>query len=129
MTIDYNNLFKVIIANPDKSFEKHEIVKLLICMKLIDKHKSEKSYIRIYTEFVIKDGKKCDIYYENLKEKSAYIFEIQKIDGLQWQKELTNFYKNFNVNYLRTTDLIIIRLKELSNNIDELSEQLNTYIF
>lgn len=126
--IDFNNLYKIRIANPDKSFEKHEIVKLLLVMKLLTKHKREKRYVHIYTEFVIKDGKKADVYYENLKEKSAYIFEIQKEDSKIWKDEIMEFYKDFNVASFKTTDLIIIRLKDLDNDLIKLSEQLETYI-
>jgi hypothetical protein len=97
-------------------------------MKLLDKHKKEKSYIHTYTEHVLKEGKKCDIFYENIKEKAGYIFEIQKIDGKDWEKNLVNFYKDFNLSYLNSVDLIIIKLKELPNDINKLSEELEKFI-
>lgn len=128
MSIDFNNLYKVRIANPSKSFEKHEIVKLLICMKILDKHHNEKSYIHTYTEFVLKDGRKCDLFYENIKEKAGYIFEIQKNDSKDWEQKIIDFYRDFNVSYLNTTDLIIIRLNDLPDEIKELSKALDKFI-
>ncbi len=75
--IDWSNLFKVNIANSDNSFQKHEVTKLLVVMKILNKTKI-KNWLRIYTEFQIENGKKPDVYVENLKEKSIVIYEIQK---------------------------------------------------
>jgi len=68
MNIDWKNLFKIRIANPDESFAKHEVVKLLIVMKILNKHR-RRNWIRIYTEHKL-NGMTPDIYFENLKQRS-----------------------------------------------------------
>lgn len=126
--IDWKNIGKIRIANPSKSFYLHEITKLLMVMKIMNLHSNEKQYIHIYTEFVIKGNRKADIFYENLKTKEGYVIEIQKKDGKEWERDLIDFYKDFNISYLNSVDLIIIRLKDLPTEINELSKKLNEYV-
>jgi hypothetical protein len=132
MSIDWQNLFKLRIANPDKSMIKHEVIKLLLLIKLLKRHSNEKNYIRIYSEFIISndkgESKKCDLYYENIKTKEAYAFEVQTLMSERWLKNTKDFYSNWHENNMRTSDLIIIPLKKLSNNLDELNRELNDYI-
>jgi len=128
MTTDWSNLFKIRIANPTKSMNKHEIVKLLLVMKLLELHKGEKSWIRIYTEFNAVDNKRCDIYYENLKDKSIIIYELQKNITEEWTKNIKEAYKNYHPMFMKTVDLIIVNLNLLSNNIEELDKQLEEYV-
>jgi hypothetical protein len=62
-SVAWNEQFKIRIANSDKSFEKHEIIKTLLVMKLIEKNRSNKSWIRIYTEWDLFEDTICDIYF------------------------------------------------------------------
>ena len=107
----------------------HDIVKTLYARKLLRKYKHNKTWIRIYTEFVIKDGKKCDLYFENIKTKESYVVEFQKEDSKQWENDIVEFYKDFIPAGMNTMDLVIVRLKKLSKNLDELNNQLDEYIF
>ena len=125
---DWSNLFKIRIANPTRSMNKHEIVKLLLVMKLLELHKKEKSWIRVYTEFNALDNKRCDIYYENIKDKSIIIYEIQKNPTVKWNKKIQEAYKDYHPMFMKTVDLIVVDLKNLSNNIEELDKQLEDYI-
>ncbi len=78
MTIDWNNLFKIRLSNIiSESMDKHDVVKLLIVRKLLRKYKSNKNWIKIYTEQSL-ENIKSDIYFENLKDKSIICYEIQK---------------------------------------------------
>jgi len=127
--IDWQNINKVRLASSDESMDKHDIVKLLLVRLLLRKHKNEKNYIRIYTEFNIKENKKCDVYFENLKEKASYIFEIQKGITNKWITETKKAYKEeLDSKLIMTSDLIIVDLNKLSDNLNELKEQLEVYV-
>lgn len=126
--IDWNNLYKVRIANSIKSMEFHEVVKTLLVMKLLEKHKKERMYIRIYTEFTIKEEKKVDIYYENLKQKAAYAFEIQKNISQNWLGKVKNIFNDWIPFGCNTADMIVIDLNKLPKDLDALSLELDKFI-
>lgn len=125
---DWNNLFKVKIANATPSFLKHEIVKTILVCKLLHKYRRRKNYIKIYTEFWIDNKKKADVYFEDAKNKSILIFEIQKDYSPKWIKMNADFYNNYEVYGFNSIDWIPINLNELSDDINKLNEQLDKYI-
>ncbi len=127
--INWSDLFKIKIANSSKEFQHHEVVKLLLVMKLIEKHRRNKTWIKIYTEYELDNGLKCDVYYENIKEKSVIIYEIQKNYNKKWLEEKTKAYKDYEVPFMKTVDFIPIDLNKLSKNIEQLNEQLDEYAF
>jgi hypothetical protein len=126
--VDWSNLYKIKIANSNKSFQKHEIVKLLIVMKLLEKHKKHKAWIRIYTEFEM-GGRKCDIYFENIKTKEAYAYEIQNRVTKEWLEKANEYYINWNAYFMKTSDFVLVSLARLSDDINKLNEELEEYIF
>jgi len=125
--IDWINLYKIKIANSDDIFQKHEITKLLVVMKILNKTKN-KNWLRIYTEFSIENNKKPDVYVENIKEKSIVIYEIQKECDEKYIQETTKEYADYQVPFFDSVDLVIIPLKKLSNNIEKLNKQLGKYV-
>ena len=69
MTTDWHNIFKVKLSNiTDSSMDKHDVVKLLLVRKLRYKYRRKKDWIRVYTEFDLDNGLKCDVYFEDLKK-------------------------------------------------------------
>ena len=126
--VNWSEQFKIKIANADPSFHKHEIIKLLIVVKLIHKYKHVKQYLRIYTEFPVSEGNKCDVYFENLKSKEVFIYEIQKQFSDKWLKTKKEAY-DLEFPFMKSTNFIPIDLNELSDNINELDEQLERYIY
>ena len=125
-TINWNEQFKIRTTDCKKERDKHEVCKLLLLRKLIRKHKHEKQYIKIYTEFEVKEGVIADLYYENYKSKEIVAYEIQK--NMKKEKEKIKKYKEWEVMFFKT-DLIIINLNKLSNNVKEMEEQLEDYVF
>jgi len=126
MNTSWENLFKVRIANPDDSFQKHEVCKLLIVMKILKLHK-RKFHIRLYTEHPV-NSHKCDIYFEDWKSKAVYIYEIQKAYSNKWLTKQTNFYNNFEVLGFNSVNFVPINLKDCPDNIQELNKELDKYI-
>ncbi len=124
--INWNEQFKIRVTNCDISRDKHEVCKLLLLRKLLRKHKHEKQYIRIYTEFEVKEGVICDLYFENYKTKEKIAYEIQK--DMSKQKEKLEKYKNWKDHFFKT-DLIIIDLNKLSTEIKEMEKQMEEYVF
>ena len=127
MKTDWENLYKVKIGNSDEAFQKHEVVKLLLVMKILRKNK-RKHFLRIYTEFELENKKKPDVYVEDLKNKSILIYEIQKDYSPSWIKETTKAYKNYEV-YNFTVDFIPIDLNDCPENIEEITKWLEKYVF
>ena len=128
MKIDWNNLFKIRTTKPDKSMDKHEVVKLLLVRRLLEKYKRNRDFIRIYTEFMLENGSKPDVYFENLKTKEAYAFEIQKQFTKQWVKEKQEQYSEYSIPFFNTFDFILINLNEFPEDIQGINEQLEGYI-
>ena len=124
---DWDNIYKIRIANPDDSFQKHEVVKLLLVMKILNKHR-RKFYTKVYTEHKV-NSHKCDIYFEDLKEKAVYIYEIQGKWSESWLKEKTDYYDTYVVYGFNSVNFIPINIKELSSDIVELNKQLDEFIF
>lgn len=132
MGINWNELYKIRLTKSDESLDKHDIIKTLLVRKILRKNK-KKAWLRIYTEWNLNNnsGIKCDICVENLKEKSIVCYEIQKELSDKYIKEKTEQYKKYEESemFFKSVDCIFIPLKELSDNIVELNEQLNKYIF
>lgn len=126
MKTDWENLYKVRIGNSDESFQKHEVVKLLVVMKILQKNR-RRNWLRIYTEFQL-DGLRPDVYMENIKDKSVICYEIQKECDKAYIQDRVKKYNAYEVPYFNTIDLVIIPLKGLSDNIQELNKQLDKYV-
>lgn len=123
---DWQNCYKIRIRELKEAQAKHLVVKTLLVQKLLIKHLKHRKWVRVYTEFNL--GKRvCDIYFENLRTREIYIYEIQENLTDEWLDQTRKFYKNYEV-YNMTTDLVIVSLKELSDNLDNLYSQLNEYI-
>lgn len=135
--VNWDENCKIRLALADESMDKHDMIKTLIVRMLRRKHKSESGYVRIYTEHCLHKGKDerfCDVYYENIKTKEVYCFEIQKSVSEKWLKETGDFYKDldktlfFSCQNFKTVDLIIVPINELSDSIPEITKQLDKYI-
>lgn len=129
MKTDWDNLYKIRLKELTDKQTKHLIVKALIVQKLLIKYKSNRKWIRIYTEFNIGDNKDriCDIYFENLRSKEIYIYEIQNKITKKWEDYTTKFYNQYEV-FGFTTDLIVVDLNKLSNNLEELEKEIKDLI-
>lgn len=118
MKIDFNEQFKIRIKESDISQAKHLVVKSLICLLIKIKHKNK---IIIQTEKNL--GKKiiCDVYQEFPNgDKVAY--EVQKQNSPKWIKETCTKYSNLNI------DLVIVYLKEFSDDINKLIKELDKFV-
>ncbi len=128
MTTNWDNLFKVKIANPSNSMMKHEVVKLILVIKLLEKYKGKRNWIRIYTEFELENGLKPDVYLEDIKTKSAIAFEIQKKYTPEWLKDRTSKYKEYLPYNFNSFDWIPIDLNEFSGDIEQINDKLEDFI-
>ncbi len=127
MKTDWNNLYKIKLASSIPEMDKHDVVKLLLVRKILRKNK-RKHFLRIYTEFELENKKKPDVYVEDLKNKSILIYEIQKDYSPSWIKETTKAYKNYEV-YNFTVDFIPINLNLFTDDINEINEKLEEFVF
>jgi len=126
--IDWANIFKIRIANPDDSFQLHEVVKLIIVMKLLKRYSRNKNLIRIYTEFDMDNGLICDVYFENMKTNEIIVYEIQKNITNEWKDKIVNAYKDYTIPYIKTVDLVIVDLNKCPDKISEINKWLEDYI-
>lgn len=122
----WNEIFKIKLANTNDVMAKHEVIKLLIVKNLIKKH--GRKWIRIYTEFPAVEGKLTDVYFENTKTKEAYAFEIQRNISKKWLQETHDKYEDWEASMMDTSDWILMDTKKLSNNINELNQQIKELI-
>ena len=130
VSTDWNNLFKVKISNiVDTSMDKHDIIKLLIVRKLLRKY-TKRAWIRIYTEFKL-NGMTPDVYVEHIKDKSIICYEIQKEASSKYTEEKIKQYKKYEEEemFFKSVNLIIIPLKECPDDITQINNWLDKYIF
>lgn len=123
--VDWNEQFK--IRPRRNASRKHEVIKLLTVLNLLEKNKRNLQWIRIYTEFPIGNKKITDVYYENIKTNEITCYEIQNNISKKWLKETTEAYKNFDVLYF-ITDWILVNEKEISNDIEIMDKQIKKII-
>ena len=124
---NWSDCYKIRLRELTDAQTKHLVVKALIVQKLLIKYKSMRSYIRIYTEFSLEDNRVCDIYFENLKTREIYIYEIQSKITKKWEDYTVKFYNNYEVFNFRT-DLVVVDLKKLSNDLETLEEEIKELI-
>ena len=127
MTVNWNELYKVRLASSDKEMDKHDIIKLLLVRKILQKYK-RRDWIRIYTEFELENGLKPDVYFEHVRDKSVIIYEIQKDYSTKWLEERTKQYEEYKVHNF-TVDFVPIELDAFTDDINEISNKLDEYIF
>lgn len=122
--IKWSEQNKIRVRESDESQKKHLVVKSLVMLAIKIKHKKDSHWIKLYSEFPVGDGKICDVYYENIKSKEAYAYEIQKNNSKKWEKETEEFYKDWEVYAMKSADCVVINLNELSNNIEDMWDEI-----
>ena len=118
--MNFNELYKVRISNPDDSMRKHDIVKLLIVTELMYRTRKKKKYHQIYTEYPI-NGRKVDVFHKNLLTNETTIYEIQKEVTTKWKKKLYSEIPD-------DVNMQIVFLKDLPDNINKLNKDVKEYI-
>lgn len=121
---NWNEQFKI---RPRRNVSiKHEVIKTIVVLNLIEKYKKNLYWIRIYTEFSL--GKKItDIYFENIKTNEIICYEIQSNISKKWTNETTEFYNNFERMFFKT-DWVLIKENELSDDIEILEKEIKKLI-
>ena len=128
MVTDWENLFKVRIANSSKSMMKHEVVKLILMIKILEKYKGKRDWIRVYTEFPLDNGLKADVYFEDIKNKTAIAYEIQKKYTEEWLRDRTGMYKEYCPYNFNSFDWIPIDLNTIPDSIEDIWDKLNEFV-
>lgn len=115
--IDHSRNNKIALRNFSESSDHHDIIKTLLVRMLRRKHKK----IPIYTEFNPNNpqGDYPDIWIKIGKD--VLIYEIQKEITKKWTDQIIKKHPD--------ADVIIVPTKKLSKNIDELTIQLEEYVF
>ena len=129
MKTEWNEQFKIRIANPDESMLKHDVIKLIIVRKLMLKYKKDRSFIHIYTEWDLGNNKIADVYFEDTRKKICYAFEIQKSLTKSWVDNTLSKYKDWENYGFNSSDLIIIPIKDSPDDLTQLNKWLDSYIF
>jgi len=119
--IDYEKVSRFRIA--DKPEVKREVVKLILFLKLREKHKSNLINVNILSDFPIKDDKKVDIYYDNLKTKKVVLYKLYKKDSPASIEEYNSYQSPF-----METEVRLIHLRDVPDNVEDIYEYLEDYI-
>lgn len=123
--VNYNEQFKIRIRR--NASRKHEVIKALVVLNILEKYSKNLYWIRVYTEYPIGKRKVCDIYFENIKTNEVICYEIQKLVTSKWLEETTSIYEDYEKIYFKT-DWILIREEDLSDNIETLDKQIKELI-
>jgi len=120
---------KIKVRETSLSKQKHLVVRALLMLHLKIKHKRDAHWIKLYPKFPVIEGKICDIYYENIRTKEAYAYEIQENITPEWEDEIKKIYEGWEVYGMNTVDYITIDLNKLSDDLKELGSQIRGLIF
>ena len=123
--VDWNEQFKIRLRR--NASIKHEIIKELIVLNLIEKYKRNLYWIRIYTEYKVGDEKICDVYFENIKTNEIICYEVQGKITDKWLNETEKFYENYDPTYFKA-DWQLIKEYDLSDDIETLNKQIEVLI-
>jgi len=127
--INWEEQFKIRVRR--NASRKHEHTKLELVLNLIEKNKSNLYWIRIYTEYPIENTKGetkiTDVYYENVKTNEIICYEVQNNISDKWLEETTEFYESFERIFFKT-DWILIKEKEISEDLDEINKKIKELI-
>lgn len=117
---NWNEIIKVenITDIKDKEF----IVKCLLFKKLVTKYRTRTEKVRIYTDFYI-DGIKTDLYLEKYESHEAFIY-ILKDKLIEKESQILNKHKPL---FFKEVRIVLINVKDLSDNITELIKELEEY--
>ena len=119
--VNWNEQFKIRVRR--NASRKHETIKLLIVLNIIEKFKKNLSLIRVYTEYEVGDGKICDVYFENIKTNEIICYEIQNNISKKWLEYTKEFYENYDKIFF-TVDWMLVREKDLPESIEELNKAI-----
>ncbi len=120
-SINFNEQYKIRIADSDDSMRLHEIVKLIIVCELMKRTKMQKKYHGIYTEHPVgKNGKarRFDVYHKNLKTKEITVYEVQKDFSGKWEEKLTKFIRETPIDL----NCQIIDLNKLPESLSDVNK-------
>lgn len=114
---------KLAIRNFKEACDKHDVVKLMIMRMLRRAHPD--SRFPIYSEHNGDDPNDNypDIWMRLHKHRKApeiYVYEIQEKVTPEWEENINKQHEHVN--------LIIVPLKKISDNLDEMREQLKEYV-
>lgn len=127
--MEWNEQFKIRIRR--NASIKHEHIKLELVRSILEKYKQNLYWIRVYTEYPIENElnkiKIVDIYFENIKTKEIICYEIQNNVGDEWLEATKKFYEDVENPFMKT-DWVLIREKDFSNDIEEISDKIKTII-
>ncbi len=123
--INYGEQFKVRVRR--NVSRKHEVIKSLVVLNILEKYSRNLYWIRIYTEHPVGEGKICDVYFENIKTNEIICYEIQKSVTSKWLEETKAIYEKYERIYFKT-DWCLIKEDDLSDDIETLDQQIKELI-
>lgn len=123
--VNYGEQFKIRVRR--NASRKHEMIKTLVVLNLLEKYSRNLYWIRVYTEHPVGDKKICDVYFENIKTNEIICYEIQKSVTSKWLEETKSIYENYERIYFKT-DWCLIKEDDLSDDIETLDKQVKELI-
>lgn len=120
--------FKVKLVEMKENKTKKLIIKTLICQKILIKHSKERARIRIYTDFPIEEGRTCDVYYDNIRKKEVVVYDIKTNVQNKWVVNAKKFYGDWKVYGMDNSKWVLVRVEELSNDLDTLNKQIKEIV-
>jgi hypothetical protein len=106
---------------------KYKVIQIILLENIKEMYKGNK-FIRIDLDFKLEDNLKCSILFEDLKDKKriAYIITDKDENYLQIFNESNKQLIEYGL--IKESKLIIIPIKTLSNDINELNKELDKFI-
>ena len=118
MTPNYKEQFKIKVRESSISQAKHLVIKSLLVLLIKIKHKNK---VIVETERNLGKGIICDVF-QKLPKQKPIAYEVQKEVTKNWQKETLEKYSNIDV------DLVLIKLKDFSNDYIEIIKKLGDLV-
>jgi hypothetical protein len=126
ININWSEQLKLRVRESTDAQYRHLLVKTLIMLAIRIKKSRNLKHQTIYSEFKICEGKVCDVYNEDLKNKEIYAYEIQENVNQQWINKTSEIYKNFEelktIGGFKSVTWILIKLKDIPDTHKQIWE-------
>lgn len=120
--IDFKEHRKMRIRLFDNAFLKHEIIKLILIITISRKH----NHWGVYSEYKLPNGEIPDVTADT--GSGLILYEVQKVISDLWKEKIIKRDKDMTIKLIQPVDTVVIDLNKLSDNIYDLTKQIEEII-
>jgi hypothetical protein len=108
----------------EESLIKKEVIKTIIVINLLRKNKSNHKWINIHNNFIFFRDKRCDLYFENIKNKEVKLFKIIRKKSEEKRKEIEEELEKLEFEFFNSKIIHVLDVDDFSDDIFEINNKI-----